>query len=77
LTYDLGEKAEIYAAAGIVDYWVLDLEARCLVVHRRPENIATAFRGSRYAEVRILRTGETVQPAGARGQSIAIADLLP
>jgi Uma2 family endonuclease len=77
LTYDLGEKAEIYAAAGIVDYWVLDLDGRCLVVHRRPENIATASRGFRYAEVRILRTGESVQPSGARGQSIAIADLLP
>lgn len=77
LAYDLGEKAELYAAAGIVEYWVLDLEARCLVAHRRPEKIATASRGSRYAEVRTLKSDESVKPLVAGVSPIPIADLLP
>jgi Uma2 family endonuclease len=36
LQYDLGEKADLYAAAGIRDYWVVDLVARRVVVHRDP-----------------------------------------
>jgi Uma2 family endonuclease len=34
---DLGLKAAIYASAGVPEYWVLDVEARTLVVHREPE----------------------------------------
>lgn len=36
LALDLGAKAAAYARAGVPDYWVLDLEGRRLVVHRRP-----------------------------------------
>ena len=36
LEFDLGEKAEIYAGAGIEEYWVLDVEARLLHVHSEP-----------------------------------------
>ena len=43
---DLGRKAAIYAAAGIPEYWVLDLADFKLVVHRRRP--ATATRTSRY-----------------------------
>jgi Uma2 family endonuclease len=34
LQYDLTTKAELYAAAGIPEYWVLDLEGRVLHVFR-------------------------------------------
>jgi Uma2 family endonuclease len=37
LDYDLGEKAELYAAAGVRDYWVVDLINRRVVVHRDPD----------------------------------------
>jgi len=33
---DLGRKATLYSAAGVPDYWVADLAARELVVHREP-----------------------------------------
>lgn len=36
LAYDLGEKAAIYADAGIPEYWVVDLAARSLEVLREP-----------------------------------------
>ncbi len=77
LAYDLGEKAEIYAAAGIAEYWVLDLEARCLVVHRRPEKISTASRGTRYAEITTLKSHESVFPLAAANRALRIADVLP
>lgn len=33
---DLGRKARIYARAGIPEYWVIDLKARELFMHRAP-----------------------------------------
>ncbi len=36
LGYDLGEKADLYADAGIGDYWVVDARAERIVVHRDP-----------------------------------------
>ncbi len=33
---DLGTKAEIYAAAGVPEYWVVDVAARTVHVHRSP-----------------------------------------
>lgn len=36
LRRDLRIKASIYAEAGLADYWVLDIDAREIVVHRQP-----------------------------------------
>jgi len=36
LAYDTGEKADLYAAAGIADYWVVDVVGRSIEVHRDP-----------------------------------------
>jgi Uma2 family endonuclease len=37
LEYDLGEKAALYAEAGVPEYWVVDLVRRRVVVFREPE----------------------------------------
>jgi Uma2 family endonuclease len=34
LGFDLSVKARLYARAGIVEYWVLDVEGRRVIVHR-------------------------------------------
>jgi Uma2 family endonuclease len=36
LKYDCGEKAELYAEAGIADYWVVNLPERSIEVRRDP-----------------------------------------
>ena len=36
LPFDMTIKARLYARSGIVEYWVLDLEGRRLIVHRDP-----------------------------------------
>src|SRR2546427_1819620 len=38
LTFDLTVKAALYARAQIVEYWVLDVAARRLIVHRDPKS---------------------------------------
>ena len=55
LGYDLGEKANLYAAAGICDYWVVDCENRRIVVHREP-------RPSGYGNVKSFSGAETIAP---------------
>ncbi len=37
LAQDTGEKAQLYAEAGIVDYWVVNLVDRCIEVFRDPQ----------------------------------------
>ncbi|NLY00849.1 MAG: Uma2 family endonuclease [Rhodopirellula sp.] len=36
LSYDTGEKADLYAAALIADYWVVNLPEQCIEVRRDP-----------------------------------------
>jgi Uma2 family endonuclease len=36
LRFDMTVKARLYARAGIVEYWVLDVSGRRLIVHREP-----------------------------------------
>ena len=36
LSYDRGDKAELYAEAGIADYWVVNLPERTIEVRREP-----------------------------------------
>jgi Uma2 family endonuclease len=36
LEYDLRTKARLYAAAGVAEYWVLDIANRQVVIHREP-----------------------------------------
>jgi Uma2 family endonuclease len=42
LAYDLGEKARLYAACGVPEYWVVNLVDRVVEVHRGPG--ATGYR---------------------------------
>lgn len=44
LKKDLGPKMQIYAAAGIVEYWVIDLVNRKLLVHTKPDQAKAEYR---------------------------------
>lgn len=45
LDIDLGRKAELYAAAGVPEYWVVDLNYDRVLMHARPEG--DTYRGQR------------------------------
>jgi Uma2 family endonuclease len=55
LTFDLGEKAALYARYGIQELWVVDIPHDRLVVHREPT-------ADGYASVRSVARGETISP---------------
>ena len=75
LDYDLSVKAELYAEAGILDYWVVDLDARVLHVPRAPRPVAAG--GHRYYDVRRLSDADSIAPLAAPHALVKVADLLP
>jgi Uma2 family endonuclease len=77
LAYDTHEKASLYAAAGIADYWVVDLVDRQLIVHRGPVADASQPHGSKYASITTLAPTASAAPPAAAGAAIQIVDLLP
>jgi len=70
LRFDQTRKSVMYAAAGIPEYWVLNLVDRTLEVYREPHaaGYATALR---------LGPGDLVSPLAAPGAQLRVADLLP
>ena len=77
LATDLGEKAALYAAASIKDYWVIDLNNRLLVVHREPQPDVATPSQSRYLQVTTLDATGTVAPLAVPTALVRVVDLLP
>jgi len=55
LAYDCGEKGDLYAAAGIKDYWVINLPDRSIEVRRDPDS-------DRYRSLRTHTGDDEVHP---------------
>jgi len=70
LLHDKKRKAEVYAAAGIADYWITNLRTDAVEVFRDPREGA-------YQTRRICRRGETISPLARPEASVAVDDLLP
>lgn len=68
LAYDRSEKADLFAAAGIKDYWIVNLTDRVVEVHRKP-------RGGTYREVTKRTIGDTIRPVAAPDVELAVAAL--
>ena len=72
-----GRKAAAYARAGLADYWILNLIARVLEVHREPVRLGPGRRHWGYATIETLGADAAVTPLSAPTTSIPVADLLP
>jgi hypothetical protein len=70
LDYDLGEKADAYAAAGVRECWVLDVDGGALHVLRGPAEAG-------YAGRQVLRAGDSVAPLACPEIPVPVAELLP
>jgi Uma2 family endonuclease len=68
LSNDLGDKARRYAGAGIVEYWVLDVADKALIVHRDPS-------ATHYGQVMTLRAPDMISASLVPSLSIAVSDL--
>ena len=77
VTFDTGEKSSLYAAAGIADYWVIDVVNRRVVVHRGPTADAKQKYDHGYAAVNVLLPGQSLAPLAAPTSSVEVNDLLP
>lgn len=75
--FDASEKADLYAAAGIADYWVVDVTGRRVLVHRSPVPDPARKYGSGYSSVTALAPGQSLAPLAAPHAPVAAADLLP
>jgi len=77
LRYDLTVKLGAYAAGGIAEYWVLDVNGRELHVHRDPKPDPAAPFGHSYATVTKVSPGGSVAPLALSSAIVRVADLLP
>ena len=77
LFLDTTTKAELYATAGVPDYWVLDLEHRRLEVFRDPEPLPAGSGATAYRTRLRFGPEECVAPLAAPAASVRVADLLP
>lgn len=77
LNYDTTVKAELYATAGIPEYWVVDLEGRQLHVFRDPVPLPKGLGATAYQSHTTLAATDSVSPLAVPDQAIRVADLLP
>jgi Uma2 family endonuclease len=70
-------KAELYARAGLPEYWIVNLVDRTLEVHRDPRAVTGDVVRAVYRAVEVLRPPATVTPLATPAVTIPVADLLP
>jgi len=74
---DSTTKAELYATASILDYWLLDLERRQLHVFRDPVALPAGLGATAYRKHVTLAETDTASPLAAPTANIFVRDLLP
>ena len=77
LRFDRTEKGSLYARAGIVDYWIVNLVDRVVEVYRDPGADLTAPYGWRYMSMQRMTPPGSVTPIGVPATPIPVAALIP
>jgi Uma2 family endonuclease len=77
LRYDQNTKGSLYAAAGLQEYWIVNLVDRQLEVYRKPIPDANEPHGFVYDDVVFLGPADFATPLALPQGRIAVADLLP
>ena len=77
LGFDQVAKGSLYARAGIVDYWIVNLVDRVLEVYRDAGADVTAPYGWRYTSVQRFTRPSAVAPLEIPAAPISVAALLP
>jgi Uma2 family endonuclease len=74
---DSGIKLRQYAAAGIQDYWIVNLKAQQIEVYRKPENPTGKTKGWRYADIGQFKKGDEVEFLAYPKILIAVDEIVP
>ena len=69
LQNDRVKKARLYARAGIVDYWVVDVKSQSITIHRVPRN-------GEYDAIETYSGSAMLTPLAAPQHSIQVSELL-
>jgi Uma2 family endonuclease len=77
LRLDRHTKANLYAWAGIPEYWIINLTDGVLEVFREPAPMAGRAYGYGYRQQAVYRAGEVITPVAQPEAVIAVDDLLP
>lgn len=72
-----GEEAGRFAAAGVRDYWVIEVAARRLHIHRDPRPDPEARHGFSYKQVRTCSPNALISPLVAELHLAQVVNLLP
>lgn len=70
LAYDRGEKASMYAVAGIADYWVVNVPELCVEIFRQPKAAA-------YTSHDVFMAPDKIHPLAFPKISLAVTKLFP
>ncbi len=71
---DTTTKADLYATAGIKDYWVLDVDGKRLFVFRDPACVDGVHS---YQTKMVLKESDKISPLALPSSSILVSELLP
>lgn len=77
LSEDRNRKGSAYAAAGIPDYWIVNVIDRTLEVYRNPTPDPSRSSGWGYSSRTILQATDSIEPLARPGVPVLAADLLP
>jgi Uma2 family endonuclease len=77
LRFDRERKGGLYARAGILDYWIVNLVDRAVEVYREPEPDPSAPYGWRYRSLTTLESPAAAVPLAFPSASVAVGDLIP
>ena len=69
LRKDRSLKSDVYAQAGIPEYWIVDLSRRSIEVRTTP-------RGGRYTTSAVVRAGDTIRVEALDNTELAVSDVV-
>jgi Uma2 family endonuclease len=67
--FDLTIKRDLYARAEVCEYWVVDINKRCVIVHKHLQQ-------DKYTNINAIYEGETIALESA-GATFSLAQFLP
>ena len=70
------EQAYEYAAAGVPEYWIVNMRDRSVEIYREPVDDATAAIAARYASHQIFGDGQVISPLLKPEATVTVASLV-
>lgn len=77
IRFDRTEKAALYAAAGIPEFWIVDLTRRRVEVRRDPIVAQDGNSVGEYRVTAIFMPGQSISPLSLPNRAVTVDDLLP